>query len=593
MAISIRAYLSPTLVLLALDWAGGKTRTDFLGFAIKRSPGFLSVDGKSRAPESWLPNRLTFDGPVPPEQPDADSKDAPIQKFMWWDARIDVGDRNGQFVYTAFPVVGTPDHLELLESEVGTCLVGLPDHIVDGIGTWFNRAVLSSQAFSRKLNAMGLSKEVAPPPDKALVLREWLANDLEQVFGEILDGAAHVVGATYHLTDRLWVIPQLRAFVQTQGAHRLALVYDAHKIAKTKTKPQRPSPNQAVVDELGQIIDFSPRDKTSIMHNKFLVSDGKNGSGQPERVLMGSANFTTGGLTTQANLLHIFDSPELALLYSDRAAGISSNPTKGKTASLSPGWSDPIQVGAGTLRTTFSPEAKDKREQIDTVVKAIKKAKHSVLFCIFTPTDQALREACFDAGDRGLMMFGIVNSISEKSAKAAEKAQVDGAVLDAPKLANMQLFHRSKKNKDVIDGAHFSEETVPQGFEPEVTIFPGDAANDFGSVVIHHKFVVIDAEGDHPVIYTGSANMSENSEHNNDENLIELKDSRVAAIYLAEFMRLYEHYRARAIAIKEAGKPKKKRRLALQATGKWANKYFTDGSPEAKARIAMASALLP
>src|SRR5439155_2327723 len=201
--------------------------------------------------------------------------------------------------------------------------------------------------------------------------------------------------------------------------------------------------------------------------------------------------------------------------YGDRAAAISNNPTKAKTAAVSPGWSDPIQVGTATVRATYSPEAAGKRLQIDTVVKAIEKAEHSVLFCIFTPTDEKLRQACFDAGDKGLMMFGIVNRISPKSAKAAENAQADGKIINAAVLANMELYHRNQKNKDVIDGAHFSPDTVPQGFEPELTVFPGDQAQDFGAVVIHHKFVVIDAEGDNPVVYTGSANMSENSEHNN------------------------------------------------------------------------------
>ena len=40
--------------------------------------------------------------------------------------------------------------------------------------------------------------------------------------------------------------------------------------------------------------------------------------------------------------------------------------------------------------------------------------------------------------------------------------------------------------------------------------------------------------------------MSGNSVFNNDENLLEIKGSRLACIYLAEFLRLYEHYRARA-----------------------------------------------
>ena len=38
--VTVRAYTSPTLVLLAMDWADGAEREDLLGFAILRSPGF-------------------------------------------------------------------------------------------------------------------------------------------------------------------------------------------------------------------------------------------------------------------------------------------------------------------------------------------------------------------------------------------------------------------------------------------------------------------------------------------------------------------------------------------------------------------------
>ncbi|MCM3468458.1 hypothetical protein M3643_13385, partial [Staphylococcus lugdunensis] len=89
MTVSVRSYLSPTLVLLAFDWPDAASRSDFLGFAIRRTPGFWSADGKTRAPDSWLPNRLTFDGPAADTQGDAPTDQAPIQKFMWWDARID------------------------------------------------------------------------------------------------------------------------------------------------------------------------------------------------------------------------------------------------------------------------------------------------------------------------------------------------------------------------------------------------------------------------------------------------------------------------------------------------------------------------
>ena len=79
-----RAYLSPTLVLLAFDWPDGGARQDFLGFAIRRSPGF---QGQA---ESWLPNRVGFEGPAR-DGADLPSNTSPVQKFLWWDARIDDG----------------------------------------------------------------------------------------------------------------------------------------------------------------------------------------------------------------------------------------------------------------------------------------------------------------------------------------------------------------------------------------------------------------------------------------------------------------------------------------------------------------------
>ncbi|HEY1147055.1 MAG TPA: phospholipase D-like domain-containing protein, partial [Pseudoduganella sp.] len=262
-------------------------------------------------------------------------------------------------------------------------------------------------------------------------------------------------------------------------------------------------------------------------------------------------------------------------------------------AELSTGWSNPVSIGAARVRVCFSPEPKDQRTQIDTVVEAIRKAESSVLFCIFTPTDEELRKACFAAGDKGLMMYGLVNNISPESATEAEKAQANGETLASPRLANLELYHRNKNERDVIEGSYFSRSTAPQGFEVERRYFPGEKPSKVPPVVIHHKFIVIDAETSNPVVYTGSANMSENSEHNNDENLLEIRDKRIARIYLAEFMRLYEHYRARAIFIKQKeqalqGNPAPQQKLKLQTDLSWARKYYVDGSPESRARQAMA-----
>ena len=82
--------------------------------------------------------------------------------------------------------------------------------------------------------------------------------------------------------------------------------------------------------------------------------------------------------------------------------------------------------------------------------------------------------------------------------------------------------------------------------------------------------------------------MSGNSVFNNDENLLEMKGSpRMAHIYLAEFLRLYEHYRARArfIASKLGGTSSSS--FELQKDRGWAEKHYTPGTPEYKARLKM------
>jgi phosphatidylserine/phosphatidylglycerophosphate/cardiolipin synthase-like enzyme len=300
---------------------------------------------------------------------------------------------------------------------------------------------------------------------------------------------------------------------------------------------------------------------------------------------MGSANFTTGGLTTQANLIHTFDSPELARLYLERKQLLQDDPTMRKTRPQG-GWSQPVQVGAASVRVFFPPEATKTRVSIDTIVAAVNGAQSSAVFCLFAPTDKALRDALFAAGDAGKMMFGLINAISEPKPTARK-----GAVTEA----RVATFNRSRDSRDVFAHSLFTKDVRSKGFWFETNAIPGVANGKF-PVFIHHKFVVIDAETDAPTIYTGSANMSANSLHDNDENLLEIKGSPgLAHAYLAEFMRLYEHYRARAREQKNTppggrtppGTPPCHPGFTLAANSCWAKNDFTPGTPEFKSRLAM------
>jgi phosphatidylserine/phosphatidylglycerophosphate/cardiolipin synthase-like enzyme len=187
------------------------------------------------------------------------------------------------------------------------------------------------------------------------------------------------------------------------------------------------------------------------------------------------------------------------------------------------------------------------------------------------------------------MMFGLINQISKPRQPKHPNAGY---------VARVETYNRSRANRDVYAHAAFTERARKKGFWFEVNSIPGKKREQF-PVYIHHKFVVIDAETDAPTIYTGSANMSDGSMHGNDENLLEIKGRKALAhAYLAEFMRLYEHYRARASQAgdKPPGGPRATAAgtpchagFALAHTACWATDDYTPGTPQFKSRIAMTS----
>ena len=559
-SVKLKAYPSSDMVLLAFDWYDGKSRADFLGFAIKRKPGFK---GES---ESWLPNRLTFSGAahidaISGKMEVCTSNKFPIQKFMWWDAHFNSGDKKKNYAYTVYAVSGTPENLILEEESKETILVTLADQNSVPIKTFFNRAVVSSQSFSNKFIKDGKFDE-----NKLEDALEWLSNGLGEVIPDFLKSAERVDGAIYHLKDKKWIIPALKKF-----RNPLSLVYHNHL---------NDTSNEDAIISLreNENIEFWPRTRTSIMHNKFLVVSEKNNG--PQKILMGSANFTTEGLTEQANLYHIFESPQLAALYLERKTLLEKDPSKSQTQK-SNGWSESVQIGKAAARVYFFPEKSPGRLGLDPIINAIKNAKQSVLFCIFSPTDAILREALFNSGDEGKMMFGLVNYISDE-----EPVEKSGA---ADVKAKIEIYHRNRNNKDVYDHHSFSKANVPPGFWWELNSIPKKIKSKIPPVYIHHKFILIDAETENPVIYTGSANMSNNSNYNNDENLIEITNApEIGKIYLAEFMRLYEHYRAR-VAFSKNNAANGKKILKLDSTAGWSKEYYISGNPKYKSRIAMAN----
>jgi phosphatidylserine/phosphatidylglycerophosphate/cardiolipin synthase-like enzyme len=524
----VRGYASSSCVLLAFDWPDGKNHPDFLGFAIKRDPGYTKT-GEAQ----FLFNKIDFT-PITGASKPMGSDKAPIQKFNWWDGGINLDDRGKSFTYTITPVLGTgANDLALQHSEAGTLKVTVPEAREGDIESHFNRAVVSSQSFQKKAKTSSLEQQM-----------DWLANGLQEAVPGVLKLSAGFDCAIYHLTDHRWIIPALAKYKQ-----KGSLIYfdkaDDHASQKGLAKFTNPK------------ITRHKRTKISaLMHDKFIVSYK---AGKPDAVLMGSTNFTPEAQTVQANVLHVLHSPQMARLYAARARLLETDPTTAVTAKGA-GWSKITDVAGTKLRVFFLPEPSKGRVFLDTVVDAVKKAKSSVLFCMFTASDAPLMEAIFAVGDsKNRLIYGLLNSIDDPT-----KLTKKGTKRNLAPIA-VKIFNRSSENPDTLSYDRFTQENAPAGFLPELyTIdtrkYSGGASPPV-AVHVHHKFIVIDGDTDHPIIFSGSPNFSKASENSNDENVLEIKDNvPLARAYVAEFLRLYGDYRARAIwdaTHKKKGAPKK------------------------------------
>ena len=105
---------------------------------------------------------------------------------------------------------------------------------------------------------------------------------------------------------------------------------------------------------------------------------------------------------------------------------------------------------------------------------------------------------------------------------------------------------------------------------------------------IHNKFMLIDPLSDDAIVIGGSANFSDASTRRNDENMIITRgNTRVADIYLGEFMRLYSHHAFReSLQWREPGDPPKPLRL-----DNWWSDYFGQTPRSSRRRFFARSAI--
>jgi phosphatidylserine/phosphatidylglycerophosphate/cardiolipin synthase-like enzyme len=82
-----------------------------------------------------------------------------------------------------------------------------------------------------------------------------------------------------------------------------------------------------------------------------------------------------------------------------------------------------------------------------------------------------------------------------------------------------------------------------------------------GGIRMHHKFVVIDFDKPTARVYLGSYNFSAAADEQNGENLLLIRNRRIAVSYTVEALRIFDHYHFR-VAQQEARTAREKLVLA-------------------------------
>lgn len=530
---TLRIHRGDGMALLAMNWRGAAPPDDFVGFAIEyREPG-----GTRYFP---LTNRLTFDGDRSGNRsaapaPSRSTLRAPIQKFRWVHFPRNA-DLTGPFRYRVKPVFMAPDDtLSYGESQAAS--IELRRATYPGrLNVAFTRGFVSSQAFVDRWESAGpvstlLPSRAAdglaftPTHPKTTAALAWMGFEARDAILDVLDEAiAHpdaiVRVVAYDLSE-----PDVVERLEQLGSRVRILIDDDGEHGEHDSGESQAAARLVATAGAANV---KRQHMGKLQHNKTIVVTGSG----LHRVVCGSTNFSWRGFFVQGNNAVVLTgrkavAPFLAAF--EQYWTSDSVPVFG--ASPAARWVD-LGLNGIDAAVAFSPHAADNAllAQIAADVDATTSSLFYSLAFLYQ-TQGPIREAVTRATESpDLFVFGL----SDKRVGGFELLSPDG-------------------NREPVSPATLDDGTVPEPFRSE--------PSGGGGTRLHHKFIVIDFDQPTARVYLGSYNFSGSADTKNGENLLLIRDRRVAVSYMVEAVRIYDHYRFR-LAQKDAAK--RRDRLALR-----------------------------
>lgn len=520
---TLKVHRGDGMALVAMDWKQGKPPKSFVGFAIE----YMEPEGDRFYP---LKNRLAFpgtDGAVDPNR--YSTMRSPIQKFRWVHFPRNA-EQDGEFKYRVTPVFMN-DHDELSYGEAQTAAIELRRETYPGqLNVCFTRGYVLSQAFVDRYKTT--SKLLPPNADAGLKFKAthpeaaealpWMGFEARDAILDLLDEAladkkAQVRVVAYDLSE-----PEVVARLKKLRS-RLKIIIDdsaghgkAHSGESQAAKLLRAAGADVKRQHVGQL-----------QHNKTIVVDGP----KVKAALCGSTNFSWRGFYVQSNNAVELRGQSPVDVFVAAFDDYWSRGTPGAFGQTASARWQTLGLDGINAKVAFSPHA-DSNALLDDIATDVANTKSSLLYSLafLHQTPGAMQDAIkkvMKKKDR------FVYGISDKKVGGLDLQKPDGTI--AP------VYPKELAGKN-----------VPEPFKSEPK---GGGGNR-----MHHKFLVVDFDKPTARVYMGSYNFSSTADTKNGENLLLIRDRRIAVSYAIEAIRIFDHYHFR-VAQAEAKSNRKKLQL--------------------------------
>jgi phosphatidylserine/phosphatidylglycerophosphate/cardiolipin synthase-like enzyme len=530
--LSVQAIAGTHVVLLGMDLPE-QDCPGLLGFALRR-------EDHTEGEKYWLSGYKTFASvePFPPPGILYSTRQHPIQGFTWSDLSA---KPEHDYTYEVFALRGTPASLQ--EAERVAVKIRTESEHGRTHHVHFNRGAAASQEYTR---LFGDKRPDQVGRAAFIWLSRGAAESIADFIGRAVDSAWGLRVGAYEFTDGD-VLNALGA-ARDRGADVEVLYHardDEQKIA-----------NEAAIQKFGLENICHPRTAQglTLSHNKTIVLTK---SGVAQAALTGSTNFSVGGIYGHSNVIHICERNDIAAKYLWLWNELKKNTPKSADVGVLVG-KTPLPGDPLTQQITpiFSP--RDTLQALDWYAEQAKGANDALFMTFAFGMNQRFQDA-YRSGTAKLR-YALMEAMSGPTRTKAQKEANEAAIIELREMNENKFAIGSRLGKGAFN--HWLVEQL-SGLNVNVRY-------------LHTKYMLVDPLGANPLVVSGSANFSEASTTNNDENMLIIRgNSRVADIYLGEFMRLYRHFAFRDW-LTQHPEADEVQVSHLDEAGHWWKRYFGD-----------------